>query len=90
MTRPTLRMCARCQRTTEEPVLVHEVHASTGPGFNVYACPECAVHYPPMPDVLEVLESAGRRSRCADKIDTEAVETGGRYEAETTTGERMP
>lgn len=55
MTRPALRMCARCERTTEEPVLVHEVHAPTGPGFNVYACPECAVHYPPQTDVLEIL-----------------------------------
>ncbi len=36
MTRPTVRMCTRCQRTTDEPVLVHEVHAATGPGYNVY------------------------------------------------------
>ncbi|AQS68195.1 hypothetical protein B1H29_15755 [Streptomyces pactum] len=54
-------MCARCRRTTDEPVLVHEVHAATGPGFNVYACPECAEHYPPMTDVLELLDSAARR-----------------------------
>ncbi|WP_159027825.1 hypothetical protein [Streptomyces pactum] len=59
--RPPLRMCARCRRTTDEPVLVHEVHAATGPGFNVYACPECAEHYPPMTDVLELLDSAARR-----------------------------
>ncbi|MDN3024815.1 hypothetical protein [Streptomyces sp. S.PB5] len=57
MTRPALRMCARCERTTEEPVLVHEVHAPTGPGFNVYACPECAVHYPPLTDALNVLDA---------------------------------
>ncbi|MGK9460498.1 hypothetical protein ACSLFT_10745 [Streptomyces sp. G6] len=61
MTRPARRMCARCQRTTDEPVLVHEVHAATGPGFNVYACPECAPHYPPMPDPLEILDAAARR-----------------------------
>jgi hypothetical protein len=57
MTRPALRMCARCERTTEEPVLVHEVHAPTGPGFNVYVCPECAVHYPPPTDVLDIIDS---------------------------------
>jgi hypothetical protein len=55
MSRPTLRMCVRCERTTETPVLVHEVHAPTGPGFNVYACAECADHYPPLTDVLELI-----------------------------------
>lgn len=50
--RRPIRMCARCGRTTDRPVLVHEVHAATGPGFNVYACPECAPHYPPRQDPL--------------------------------------
>lgn len=64
MTRPAARMCARCQRTTDEPVLVQEVHAATGPCFNVYACPDCATHYLPQPDVFELLEAAAhRRSR---------------------------
>lgn len=69
MTRPALRMCARCQRTTEQPVLVHEVHAPTGPGFNVYACPECAVRYPPQTDVLDLIDSTRRQ-----------ILTGGRAE----------
>ncbi|MFH8487897.1 hypothetical protein [Streptomyces longisporoflavus] len=56
--RPPVRMCARCERTTDAPVLVHEVHAATGPGFNVYACGECAASYPPAVDVLELLELA--------------------------------
>ncbi|MEU6278738.1 hypothetical protein [Streptomyces sp. NPDC047028] len=63
MTRPTVRMCARCERTTGEPVLVHEVHAATGPGFNVYACRDCAGHYPPQADPFELLEPAGAGSR---------------------------
>lgn len=42
-------MCARCGCVTEQPVLVHEVHAATGPGFNVYACQDCALAYPPLP-----------------------------------------
>jgi hypothetical protein len=49
-----MRMCARCQAATYEPVLVHEVHAATGPGFNVYACPPCATHYPPRRDPLDL------------------------------------
>ena len=55
MSRPAIRMCARCERTTTEPVLVSEIHSASGPGFNVYACAECAEHYPPLPDVLELL-----------------------------------
>ncbi|GGY90710.1 hypothetical protein [Streptomyces poonensis] len=54
--RTPIRMCARCGCMTEHPVLVHEVHAATGPGFNVYACPDCAPHYPPPTDLLEVLD----------------------------------
>ena len=85
MTRPTVRMYARCQRTTDEPVLVHEVHAPSGPGFNVYACPECATHYPPLTNVLELLATTPRQSRLtlhAYKIDTEGtvVEDRGRVE----------
>ncbi|MFJ9180769.1 hypothetical protein [Streptomyces sp. NPDC102360] len=69
--RPPLRMCARCQRTTDEPILVQEVHAPTGPGFNVYACPECAPSYPPMVDPLDILDRAHRVRRDVDQsIDT--------------------
>lgn len=68
MTRPAVRMCARCERTTAEPVLVHEVHAATGPGFNVYACQECAGHYPPRRDPYELLEAEPRRSRLTLRV----------------------
>ncbi|MFC4464971.1 hypothetical protein ACFPH6_10520 [Streptomyces xiangluensis] len=68
MTRPAVRMCARCHRTTSHPVLVHEVHAATGPGFNVYACPECADHYPAMTDPLELPETPRRRSRLTLRV----------------------
>jgi hypothetical protein len=45
--------------TTGVPVLVHEVQAATGPGFNVYACPECAArHYPPLTDALDLTDDA--------------------------------
>ncbi|MHC5262439.1 hypothetical protein ACYSUO_31525 [Streptomyces sp. UC4497] len=37
-----VRMCVWCEVMTHEPVLVAEVHQGTGPGFNVYACPQCA------------------------------------------------
>lgn len=67
--RPPVRMCARCQRTTDAPVLVHEVHAATGPGFNVYACEGCAASYPPPTDVLELLDPVPvRRSRLTLRV----------------------
>lgn len=40
-----MRMCVRCKNTTPTPVTVRTIHANTGPGGNVYACPECAPHY---------------------------------------------
>lgn len=47
-------MCVRCHRVTDAPVTVAEVHRSSGPGWNVYACPECAPHFPPVPDVADL------------------------------------
>ncbi|WP_307539507.1 hypothetical protein [Streptomyces sp. V3I8] len=55
---------------TNRPILVHEVHAATGPGFNVYACPECADQYPPMTDVLHLTEPSGRSSRLTLRVYT--------------------
>ncbi|MFE9649885.1 hypothetical protein ACFYO0_38400 [Streptomyces sp. NPDC006365] len=91
MTRPAVRMCARCHRTTSHPVLVHEVHAATGPGFNVYACPECADHYPPMTDPLELPETPRRRSRLTlrvYKVNAQGAVTEDRGEVEVLTGGR--
>lgn len=39
------RMCARCLKLTDAPVTVAEVHGDSGPGWNVYACPDCAPAY---------------------------------------------
>jgi hypothetical protein len=52
-TRPPVRMCVRCQVTTETPVVVCVVHQNSGPGFTVYACQASAPHFPPSepPDV---------------------------------------
>ncbi|MEV6317090.1 hypothetical protein [Streptomyces sp. NPDC051776] len=58
-----VRMCVRCRATTASPVVVHEVHGASGPGWNVYACPACAPYFPPVPDPLLVLEAAQRNRR---------------------------
>jgi len=47
--RPPVRMCVRCHVTTETPVVVCLVHQNSGPGYVVYACQACALHYPPEP-----------------------------------------
>ncbi|MET7653477.1 MULTISPECIES: hypothetical protein [unclassified Streptomyces] len=58
--RPPVRMCVRCQLTTEAPVVVGVVHQNSGPGFTVYACQACAAHCAPQPDVLTVLPPSRR------------------------------
>lgn len=52
-----VRRCVRCDRITDTPVLVSEVHQNSGTGFNVYACHACAPHYPPLPDALDLLRA---------------------------------
>lgn len=59
----SVRMCVRCQKITEEPVVVREVHSNSGPGWNVYACPGCAPGFPPAVDVHDVLDAVRRRTR---------------------------
>ncbi|MBD0842243.1 MULTISPECIES: hypothetical protein [unclassified Streptomyces] len=58
--RRPVRMCVLCCAMTDRPVVVSEVHANTGPGFNVYACPGCAPSFPPLPDVLTLLPPSRR------------------------------
>ncbi|MGW0731352.1 hypothetical protein [Streptomyces sp. NPDC002851] len=38
----TGQFCYRCDRTTDEPVVVNVIHAASGPGHTVYACPKHA------------------------------------------------
>lgn len=85
-------MCARCQWTTSEPILVHEVHVATGPGFNVYACTDCATHYPPLTDTLELLEATPRPSRMTirvHRVTAEGATVEDRGEVRTWTGSRI-
>jgi hypothetical protein len=82
-------MCARCERSTEEPVLIQRIKVPAGPDLNVYACPECATHYTPHGNAVEALETAHRRSRLTlriYKIDTAGKVTGDRGEIEIIAG----
>ncbi|MFV2119052.1 hypothetical protein ACE14D_11640 [Streptomyces sp. Act-28] len=60
--RRPVRMCVRCDRITDSPVVVSEVHQNSGPGWSVYACPECAPRLPPVPDAFDLLERGLGRS----------------------------
>ncbi|MET8945357.1 hypothetical protein ABZX30_17675 [Streptomyces sp. NPDC004542] len=60
-TRTPVRMCVRCCAITDTPVVVSVMHQGSGPGFTVYACRDCAPHFPPVPDVLS-LPPASRHS----------------------------
>ncbi|MCF3123800.1 hypothetical protein IPZ68_29435 [Streptomyces arenae] len=89
--RPPVRMCVRCRRTTDAPVLIHAVHAATGPGFNVYACQACATLHPPPTDALELLDTMPRPSPSrmtirAYRVTAEGTEVEDRRETRTWTG----
>lgn len=87
--RRPVRMCTHCQRMTTTPVVVHEEHAATGPGFTVYACPQCAAHYPPPADALELLDPVPRTSRMTIrvyKVTADGSTTQDRAEVHTWTG----
>ncbi|MBZ3906599.1 hypothetical protein [Streptomyces griseiscabiei] len=56
---------------TDAPVVVSEVHQGTGPGFTVYACRDCAPHFPRVPDALSLPPASCRgedRSPCDDQV----------------------
>ncbi|MFD7445826.1 hypothetical protein [Streptomyces sp. NPDC059909] len=41
MAEPTYHYCNWCQRTSPNAVAVRIVHANSGPGMTLYACPAC-------------------------------------------------
>lgn len=42
-------VCCRCGRPTEAPVTVGYIPSASGPGFSLYACPDCALKIDPGP-----------------------------------------
>ncbi len=64
--RKPARMCVRCARITATPITVSEVHQASGPGFNVYACPDCAPHFPPLLGALDLLETGWHRRQVGE------------------------
>ncbi|WP_260867439.1 hypothetical protein [Streptomyces sp. SAJ15] len=56
-----VKPCQRCDRLTDSPVAVAETHGASNSGRTIYACPQCAPHFPRQPDVLDQV-AAGRRA----------------------------
>lgn len=45
----SFHVCCRCRRATEAAVPVRDIPRPSGPGFTLYACPDCAHLIPPGP-----------------------------------------
>jgi hypothetical protein len=57
-----IQFCHHCQRPTDEPVVVSQVHGAGVAGRTIYACPEHASRFPPQRDPLAEI-AALRRAR---------------------------
>jgi len=47
------QVCARCQTTTREPVVVAIGYGASAGGGTVYACPDCASTFPQQRDPFD-------------------------------------
>ncbi|MEU0811513.1 hypothetical protein [Streptomyces sp. NPDC005970] len=56
------QICARCDKPTNQPVVVGQVHSASCGGRTAYACPGCAPSFPKQRDPLAEL-AAFRRAR---------------------------
>ncbi|RNG33591.1 hypothetical protein [Streptomyces botrytidirepellens] len=49
----SVQVCARCQTTTRQPVVVAIGHGASAGGVTVYACPDCAPSFPKQRDPFD-------------------------------------
>ncbi|MGR3933839.1 hypothetical protein [Streptomyces sp. BRA346] len=47
------QVCARCQQTTSEPVVVAIEYGASAGGGTVFACPDCAPTFPQQRDPFD-------------------------------------
>ncbi|MET7902632.1 hypothetical protein ABZS86_14600 [Streptomyces sp. NPDC005355] len=67
----TRQICARCQQSTDEPVIVGMEHGASVGGRTTYACPDCAPSFPKQIDVFAAA-AAMRQARETER----AIQTG--------------
>ncbi|MGO4419766.1 hypothetical protein AB4Z54_13755 [Streptomyces sp. MCAF7] len=58
----TSQICARCDKSTNQPVTLCQVHSASCGGRTAYACPSCAPSFPKQRDPLAEI-AALRRAR---------------------------
>ncbi|EFL26249.1 hypothetical protein SSOG_05963 [Streptomyces himastatinicus ATCC 53653] len=56
------QVCARCQRTTSQPVVVAIEYGASVGGGTVFACPDCAPTYPKQRDPFDPVSPPGQHS----------------------------
>jgi hypothetical protein len=49
----SVQVCARCQTTTQQPVVVAIAHGASAGGGTVYACTNCAPTFPRQRDPFD-------------------------------------
>ena len=49
----SVQVCARCQETTGQPVVVAIGYGASAGGGTVYACPDCAPTFPKQRDPFD-------------------------------------
>lgn len=59
----TTQICARCQQSTDEPVVVALGHGASAGGHTVYACPKHASSYPQQRDPIAEIAAMYRALR---------------------------
>lgn len=50
-----VRMCVTCQTITEQPILIRSIEQNSGPGWSLYACPDCAPGYLSTEEAMQLL-----------------------------------
>lgn len=64
--RPPVRMCAACQTITTTPVLIRSIEQASGPGWSLYACPDCApTHLTPTEAMQLLFDHTAACPQCA-------------------------
>ncbi|MFI0734546.1 hypothetical protein ACH4S9_36970 [Streptomyces sp. NPDC021225] len=58
----TSHVCARCDKPTNEPVIVGHVHSASIGGRTIYSCPEHALTFPQHIDPIVQIDAL-RRAR---------------------------
>lgn len=80
-TQPTthgpVRMCVGCQTISNTPILIRSIEQGSGPGWSLYACPDCAPGYLSSAEAMQLLfDHTAACEQCALPSPAEPCPTG--------------